>query len=66
MATDEKADSRYIGLSHKEAFTHITDDVKETLDFIYRNRGETTDEDLIDKVSWRLEAIVGKVNEHSD
>ena len=32
--------------------------VKETLAYAHRMRGETTDEDLVEKLTWKLESIV--------
>ena len=33
-------------------------DVKELLAYAHRMRGETTDEDLVEKLTWKLESIV--------
>jgi len=56
-------DDKYVGLSQGEAFVELVSDVKDLLHYISLQRGETTDEDLIEKVTWRLEALVGMVNE---
>lgn len=62
MTTQNGMDDRYIGLSNGEAFNHLSADVKELLQYIYKQRGETTDEDLIEKVTWKIEALVGSVD----
>ena len=49
----------YIGLSDKEALAEIKSDVTGVNKYIYRMRGNTTDEDLINKVTWMLESITG-------
>ena len=56
-------DDKYVGLSQGEAFVELVSDVKDLLHYISLQRGETTDEDLVEKVTWRLEALVGMVNE---
>lgn len=62
MTAQNGTDDRYIGLSNSEAFIQLSSDVKELLQYIYKQRGETTDEDLIEKVTWRIEALVGSVD----
>ena len=37
--------------------------VKKTLAYAHRMRGETTDEDLVEKLIWRLEDIVESIND---
>lgn len=64
MTTQNGMDDRYIGLSNGEAFSQLSTDVKELLQYIHKQRGETTDEDLIEKVTWRIEALVGLVNDN--
>jgi len=54
-----KPDDRYVGLSDREAFVAVRDDVKSVVEYIRRMRGETTDEDLMNKVTWKCEAIAG-------
>lgn len=36
----------------------VIEAVKQTLAYAHRMRGETTDEDLVEKLIWRLEDIV--------
>ena len=51
--------NKWIGLSDKEAFTDIFIAVRETVKYAHRQRGHTTDEDLLEKVVWKLEDIIG-------
>lgn len=51
--------NKWIGLSDKEAFTDIFIAVRETVKYAHRQRGHTTDEDLLEKVIWKLEDIIG-------
>lgn len=64
MTSQNGTDDRYIGLSNAEAFSQLSQDVKELLQYIHKQRGETTDEDLIEKVTWRIEALVGLVDDN--
>lgn len=41
----------------------VMEAVKQTLAYAHRMRGETTDEDLVEKLIWRLEDIVGSIND---
>lgn len=50
---------KWTGMPDREAFADIFNDVKETLTYAHRMRGETTDEDLVEKLIWRLEDIMG-------
>jgi hypothetical protein len=36
----------------------LLEDVKQVLSYAQRMRGETTDEDLVEKLTWQLESIV--------
>lgn len=36
----------------------VMEAVKQTLAYAHRMRGETTDEDLVEKLTWKLESIV--------
>ena len=50
--------SKWIGLSDREAFTDIFNAVRDTVKYAHTNRGHTTDEDLLEKIIWKLEAII--------
>lgn len=52
-------DVRYAGLSDKEALASVLQDVKAVVQTIHRQRGHTTDEDLLEKTMWQLEKITG-------
>lgn len=54
-----KPDVKYAGLSDKEAFAEVRTDVKKVVEYIRRMRGETTDEDLVNKITWMCEEIAG-------
>lgn len=54
-----KPDVRYAGLSDREALSQLMQDVKGVVQNIHRQRGHTTDEDLLDKTMWQLEKITG-------
>ncbi len=51
--------AKWIGLSDKEAFTDIFIEVRETVKYAHQQRGHTTDEDLVEKLIWKLEGIIG-------
>lgn len=50
--------SKWIGLSDREAFTEIFVSVRDTVKYAHRQRGHTTDEDLVEKLIWKLEGII--------
>ena len=54
-----KPDVRYAGLSDREALSQLMRDVKGVVQNIHRQRGHTTDEDLLEKTMWQLEKITG-------
>lgn len=54
-----KPDVRYAGLSDGEALSEVMQDVKAVVQNIHRQRGHTTDEDLLEKTMWQLEKITG-------
>ena len=54
-----KPDVRYAGLSDREALSQLMQDVKGVVQNIHRQRGHTTDEDLLEKTMWQLEKITG-------
>ena len=54
-----KPDVRYAGLSDREALSQVMQDVKDVVQNIHRQRGHTTDEDLLEKTMWQLEKITG-------
>lgn len=58
--------TKWVGMPDREAFVDIFNDVKKTLDYAHKMRGETTDEDLVEKLIWRLEAIIGYEGEPND
>ena len=51
--------SKFIGLSDREAFIELFNDVKVVVKNIHRQRGHTTDEDLLEKTQFQLEQITG-------
>lgn len=51
--------SSFAGLSDQEAFSQLFNSVADTIFYIHRQRGNTTDEDLLEKVQWRLEDATG-------
>lgn len=54
-----KPDVRYAGLPDREALSQVMQDVKAVVQNIHRQRGHTTDEDLLEKTMWQLEKITG-------
>jgi len=50
----------------REAFVDIFTEVKDAMQYAHRMRGETTDEDLVEKLIWRLEAIIGYEGDEND
>lgn len=50
---------KWVGMPDREAFADIFNEVKDAMEYAHRMRGETTDEDLVEKLIWRLEAIIG-------
>lgn len=54
-----RPDDKYVGLSDAEALAEMRLDVTAINKYIYRMRGNTTDEDLVSKVTWMLEDITG-------
>jgi hypothetical protein len=51
--------NKWIGLSDREAFTDIFIAVRDTVKYAHQQRGHTTDEDLVEKLIWKLEGIIG-------
>lgn len=58
LTTGDGMTSKWIGLSDKEAFTDIFIAVRDTVKYAHQQRGHTTDEDLLEKLIWRLEDII--------
>ena len=58
--------SKWVGMPDREAFVEIFTEVKETVKYAHKMRGETTDEDLVEKLIWRLEAIINYKGEPND
>lgn len=56
---DVKMMASFAGLTDAEAFAQLFNDTVEALRAIHRMRGQTTDEDLLEKTQWRLEAALG-------
>lgn len=54
---------KWVGMPDREAFVEIFTEVKETVNYAHKMRGETTDEDLVEKLIWRLEAIINYTGE---
>ena len=50
---------KWAGMSDREAFVELLNDVRETLKYAHRMRGNTTDEDLVEKLIWRIEGNIG-------
>lgn len=57
---------KWVGMPDREAFVEIFTEVKETVKYAHKMRGETTDEDLVEKLIWRLEAIINYKGEPND
>ena len=55
---------KWIGMSDREAFVELFNGLKETLTYAHRMRGNTTDEDLVEKMIWRLEGVMGYEDEN--
>lgn len=51
--------STFVGLSDRDAFAQLFNDVSMVLFSILQQRGLTTDEDLLEKTQWRLETALG-------
>lgn len=58
--------TKWIGLPDKEAFVEIFTEVKTVVEYAHRMRGETTDEDLVEKLTWKLEQIIGYKGDGND
>jgi hypothetical protein len=50
--------TKWVGMPDREAFVEIFTDVKNTVQWAHKMRGETTDEDLVERLIWKLEAII--------
>jgi hypothetical protein len=50
--------TKWVGMPDREAFVEIFTDVKNTVKWAHKMRGETTDEDLVERLIWKLEAII--------
>lgn len=57
---------KWVGMPDREAFVDIFTEVKDVMQYAHRMRGETTDEDLVEKLIWRLEAIIGHEGDKND
>ena len=57
---------KWVGMPDREAFVEIFTEVKNAMEYAHRMRGETTDEDLVEKLIWRLEAIIGYQGDEND
>ena len=55
---------KWAGMSDREAFVELLNDVRETLKYAHRMRGNTTDEDLVEKLIWRIEGNIGYEGEN--
>jgi hypothetical protein len=55
---------KWTGMSDREAFVELLNDVRETLKYAHRMRGNTTDEDLVEKLIWRIEGNIGYEGEN--
>lgn len=58
--------TKWVGLPDKEAFVEIFTEVKDVVQYAHRMRGETTDEDLVEKLTWKLEEIIGYKGDGND
>ena len=58
--------TKWVGMPDKEAFVEIFTEVREAVKYAHRFRGETTDEDLVEKLIWRLEAIIDYQGNEND
>lgn len=48
------------GVSGDIAFQELYVEVSDLYEYAVRMRGETTDEDLVEKLIWKLEAVLGE------
>lgn len=55
---------KWTGMSDREAFVELLNDVRETLRYAHRMRGNTTDGDLVEKLIWRIETNIGYEGEN--
>ena len=55
---------KWAGMSDREAFVELLNDVRETLKYAHRMRGNTTDGDLVEKLIWRIESNIGYEGEN--
>ena len=58
--------TKWVGLPDKEAFVEIFTEVKGVVEYAHRMRGETTDEDLVEKLIWKLEEVIGYKGDGND
>jgi hypothetical protein len=58
--------TKWVGLPDKEAFVEIFTEIKDVVKYAHRMRGETTDEDLVEKLTWKLEEIIGYKGDGND
>ena len=59
LTTGEMMTDKWIGFSDKEAFEDLFHSVRQLLAYAHRQRGNTTDEDLVEKMIWQLEDVIG-------
>lgn len=57
--TVKQMTDKWIGFSDKEAFEDLFHSARQLLAYAHRQRGNTTDEDLVEKMIWQLEDIIG-------
>ena len=51
--------SNFAGLTDRDAFTQLFNDVVSVMNMSHRQRGHVTDEDLVERMTWALEKAVG-------
>lgn len=51
---------KWLGMSDREAFIDLLSSVKKTIAYAHRMRGNTSDENLVENIIWKLEENVGQ------
>jgi hypothetical protein len=51
--------ANFAGLSDRDAFAQLFNNVVSIMNMMHRQRGHVTDEDLLERSTWAIEAAVG-------
>lgn len=51
--------ANFAGLSDRDAFAQLFNNIVSTMNMAHRQRGHVTDEDLLERMIWAIEAAVG-------